>query len=102
MRSHATNLSNLIADSRIWKTGADVALVNGGGIRSSIDVGEITYRDVLTVLPFGNTVYVMELTGKDLMAVLEYAATIPDGQGAKLHVGGMTAEIKDGKPLMLK
>jgi 5'-nucleotidase/UDP-sugar diphosphatase len=102
VRSHATNLSNLIADSMIWKTGADVALVNGGGIRSSIDVGEITYRDVLTVLPFGNTVYVMELTGKDLMAVLEYAATIPDGQGAKLHVGGMTAEIKDGKPINVK
>ncbi|HOB15669.1 MAG TPA: 5'-nucleotidase C-terminal domain-containing protein [Defluviitoga sp.] len=102
VRSHATNLSNLIADSMIWKTGADVALVNGGGIRSSIDAGEITYRDVLTVLPFGNTVYVLELTGKDLIEVLEYAATIPDGQGAKLHVGGLTAEIKDGKPVDVK
>ncbi|PNR87395.1 metallophosphatase [Petrotoga sp. HKA.pet.4.5] len=102
VRSDETNLSNLIADGMIWKTGADVALMNGGGIRASIEAGEITYRDILTVLPFGNTLYVLELTGKDIMDVLNYAATIPDGQGAKLHVAGLTAEIKGGKATNVK
>jgi 5'-nucleotidase/UDP-sugar diphosphatase len=102
VRSDETNLSNLIADGLIWKTGADVALMNGGGIRAPIEAGEITYRDILTVLPFGNTLYVLELTGKDIMDVLNYAATIPDGQGAKLHVAGLTAEIKGGKATNVK
>ena len=102
VRSDETNLSNLITDGMIWKTGADIAFMNGGGIRASIDVGEITYRDILTVMPFGNTLYVLELTGKDIMDVLNYAVTIPDGQGAKLHVAGLTAEIKDGKPENVK
>jgi len=102
VRSDETNLSNLITDGMIWKTGADVALMNGGGIRASIELGEITYRDILTVLPFGNTLYVLELTGKDIMDVLNYAATIPDGQGAKLHVAGLTAEIKGGKATNVK
>lgn len=102
VRSDETNLSNLITDSMLWKTGADIALQNGGGIRASIEAGEITYRDVLTVLPFGNTVYLLELTGKDIMDVLNYAANIPDGQGAKLHVAGLTADIKDGKAMNVK
>lgn len=99
VRSGDTNLGHLITDALMWKTGADVALQNGGGIRASIQTGPITYRDILTVLPFGNTAYVLEMTGEQLMKVLEYAAQIPAGKGALLHVGGMTYRITaDKKP----
>ncbi len=97
VRAKTTNLANLIADSMIWKTGADVALTNGGGIRASIKPGNITIRDVLTVLPFGNTLYVIELKGSDLQKVFEYAATVPNGQGAFLQVGGATWKAEGGK-----
>jgi len=97
VRAKTTNLANLIADSMIWKTGADVALTNGGGIRASIKPGNITIRDVLTVLPFGNTLYVIELKGSDLQKVFEYAATIPNGQGGFLQVGGATWKAEGGK-----
>ncbi|WGS65997.1 5'-nucleotidase C-terminal domain-containing protein [Marinitoga aeolica] len=99
VRGGETNLGHLITDALIWKTGADIALQNGGGIRASIQPGKITYRDILTVLPFGNTVYVEELTGKDIMDILNYAVKIPAGKGAWLHVAGVTYKVKDGKPV---
>jgi 5'-nucleotidase/UDP-sugar diphosphatase len=97
VRSGETNLGHLIVDSMVWKTDSDFGFMNGGGIRASIDKGDISYRDILTVLPFGNTVYVMKLNGNTVKEVLDFAATIPDGQGAKLHVSGVTFEIVDGK-----
>ncbi|MFN3692373.1 MAG: 5'-nucleotidase C-terminal domain-containing protein, partial [Fervidobacterium sp.] len=97
VRSKTTNLANLIADAMLWKTGADVALTNGGGIRASIKPGNITIRDVLTVLPFGNTLYVLEMKGSDLLKVFEYAASVPNGQGAFLQVAGCTWKTEGGK-----
>ena len=90
VRSRSTNLANMICDAMMWKVNADVALMNGGGIRASLKPGDITVRDVLTVLPFGNTLYVLKMTGEQLMKVLEYAATVKEGQGAFLQVGGLT------------
>lgn len=90
-------LAHLITDAVKWKTGADVVLQNGGGIRAAIKPGVITYRDILTVLPFGNTVVMLEMTGEQLLKVLEYAANIPDGKGAKLQVAGLSwVEKEDG------
>ncbi|QTA37990.1 bifunctional UDP-sugar hydrolase/5'-nucleotidase [Thermosipho ferrireducens] len=97
VRSGDTNLAHIIADAMIWKTGADIAFQNGGGIRASIQPGKITIRNILTVLPFGNTVYVMKLKGSEIMKVLEYAATIPEGKGAFLQVGGLTWKSENGK-----
>lgn len=97
VRSKTTNLANLITDAMLWKTGADLALTNGGGIRASIKPGNITIRDVLTVLPFGNTLYVLEMKGADLIKVFEYAASVPAGQGAFLQVAGCTYKSEGGK-----
>jgi len=97
VRSKTTNLANLIADSMLWKTNADVALTNGGGIRASIKPGEIKIRDVLTVLPFGNTLYVIEMKGSELLKVFEFAASVPTGQGAFLQVAGATWKSEGGK-----
>ncbi|MGJ8454681.1 bifunctional UDP-sugar hydrolase/5'-nucleotidase [Pseudothermotoga sp. U03pept] len=102
VRSKTTNLANMICDSMIWKVNADVALTNGGGIRASIKPGKITIRDVLTVLPFGNTLYVLRMTGEQLMKTLEYAATIKEGQGAFLQVGNLFYKSVGGKVVEAK
>lgn len=102
VRSKSTNLANMICDSMIWKVNADIAFTNGGGIRASIKPGKITVRDVLTVLPFGNTLYVIKMTGEQVMKVLEYAATIKEGQGAFLQTGGLIWKSIGGKVVEAK
>ncbi len=93
-------LGHLVTDSLLWKfKDADVALQNTGGMRADLNPGKITYRDVLKVLPFGDTVVHMEMSGAELMKVLDYAATVPENRGAKLQAAGLTWEIKDGKPV---
>jgi 5'-nucleotidase/UDP-sugar diphosphatase len=100
VRSQETNLSNLIADGMCTKTGADIAFMNGGGIRASIEDGPITYRDVLTVQPFGNTLVLIDMTGAQIMEVLTYAASIdPEaGVGAFLQVSGLKWTNNKGVP----
>ena len=98
----STNLGNLVADAIRWKAKADVALTNGGGIRASLRPGPITMRDILTVHPFGNTIYVMKLKGSQIMKVLEYAATIQPGKGAWPQISGMTVKVKNGKVVDVK
>jgi 5'-nucleotidase len=74
VRTRETNLGNLIAEAllnKIAPDGAQIAITNGGGIRASIDVGPVTVGDVLTVLPFGNTVARVDISGAQLKAALE-------------------------------
>ncbi len=102
VRSTTTNLGNLITDGMRWRADADIAFQNGGGIRASIQAGPITYRDVLTVQPFGNTLFVIPMTGAEIKELAEIAAAIPAGQGAFLHFSGLTfvvenAQVKDLK-----
>lgn len=96
VRGKETNLGNLITDAMMDKTGADIAFQNGGGIRASIEPGKITYRDILTVQPFGNTLTTIEMSGAQVMEVLDFAATIRPGSGAFLHVGGMSWTLNRG------
>lgn len=74
VRTRETNLGSLIADVLLQKTrsdGAQVAITNGGGIRAPINVGDVTVGNVLEVLPFGNTIALVTLTGAQLLAALE-------------------------------
>ncbi|MGW8194136.1 MAG: 5'-nucleotidase C-terminal domain-containing protein [Desulforhopalus sp.] len=87
-RSHETNLGNLITDGMRAKTGADIALQNGGGIRAGIAPGTITYRDVLSAQPFANTLTEISMTGAQIMEVLN-AAAAKIGSGGFLHVSGL-------------
>jgi 5'-nucleotidase len=98
VRTGETNLGNLLAESLLDISKADVSFTNGGGIRSSIDVGEVTKGDVLTVLPYGNTVRVIELTGADIWAVIENGVDeYPAAKGAFPHIAGMTAKFDSTK-----
>jgi len=93
VRAEETNLGDAIADAILWKTaglGADVALMNGGGIRSSIPQGPITMGQVLEVLPYGNEITILTLTGAELTAALENSVSqVEGGAGRFLQVGGL-------------
>lgn len=91
VRTGQTNLGNLIAESMLAETGADVAVTNGGGIRASIEVGDITKGDVITVLPFGNYVVTLNVTGADIKSILEVGISdYPEAKGAFPHIAGMS------------
>ena len=94
IRNAETNLGDLCADAYLDQTGADVAIVNGGGIRVSIKAGDITLNDILKVHPYGNRIYVLEVTGQQILDALEFASrSVPSENGSFLQVAGMTYEI---------
>jgi len=94
VRTGETNLGNLITDAMISESGADVALTNGGGIRAAIPAGDITMGQVLTVLPFGNLLTVIRVTGQDIIDALTFGVSdYPNSAGKFPHVGGMTYQI---------
>lgn len=99
VRAGETNLGNLITDAMLDLTRADAAITNGGGIRASIEAGEITKGDVITVLPFGNYIVTKRISGADLKAALENGIdAYPEPKGAFPHVAGMTYRIDVTKP----
>ena len=94
-RTEETNLGDLITDAMIWGaaregTTVDAAVTNGGGIRATIAAGDITKKDVNTVLPFGNTLSIIQITGSELLEVLE-ASTFctPEALGGFPQVSGI-------------
>lgn len=90
VRTGESNLGNLITDAVRDFTGADVAFMNGGGIRDSIEAGDITLGDVMTVLPFINLVETVNIPGSVLLEALEHGMRLyPEQNGALLHVSGM-------------
>lgn len=94
IRNAETNLGDLCADAYRVMGGADVAVVNGGGIRTNIAAGEITLNDILKVHPFGNALCVVECSGQQILDALEWTArNVPGENGGFLQVSGMTYEI---------
>ena len=73
VRNRETAIGNLCADAYRTVAGADIAVVNGGGIRADIAKGSITYADMLAVHPFGNTLCMVEATGQEILDCLEIA-----------------------------
>jgi len=99
VRTGETNLGNLVADAMINESGADIAITNGGGIRASIQVGEITKGDVITVLPFGNYIVTKEVVGSDIKAAIENGVdSYPGAKGAFPHVAGIEYTIDANLP----
>lgn len=94
IRNKETNLGNLIGDVMRSMGNTDIAFVNAGGIRASIDKGDITIEEVLTVLPYGNHLVTMELKGSEILEILNHQANMEPGSGGFLQVSGVTMEIK--------
>ena len=94
VRRAETNLGDLCADAYRDQSGADIAFVNGGGIRVNIEAGDITLNDILKVHPFGNAMCVIEVTGQQILDALEWGArAVPGENGGFLQVSGLTYEI---------
>ena len=104
VRREETNLGDLLADAFLSASGADAALINGGGIRAGIDAGNITYGDLMKVQPNGNEMYVIEATGQQILDALEWGArVVPDENGGFMQAAGLTYEIHtDIKPSCIK
>ncbi len=105
VRTSETNLGDLIADAMLWwaagqdNAQVDAAITNGGGIRASIPAGEITKKDINTVLPFGNTLYVVEVTGAALLEALEASTyCTPEAIGGFPQVAGIEFVVNTGVP----
>jgi 5'-nucleotidase len=93
VRSGETNLGDAIADAMLWKTssqGARVALHNGGGVRASIPRGPVTMGQILEVLPFGNEITLVTVTGRQLLDALENGVSqVEGGAGRFPQVSGL-------------
>ena len=94
VRVSETNLGNLISDAFRHVLGADIAYFNGGGIRSNVESGEITFNALLNVLPFNNTGVVVEVSGQTILEMLEVTVERwPEENGNFPHVSGMTFSV---------
>lgn len=94
IRNNETNLGDLVADAYRDQTGADVGLVNGGGIRATIKAGDITLNDLMSCHPFGNMLCMVKANGQQILDALEWSThAVPDELGGYLHVSGLTYEL---------
>jgi len=96
------SMGNLVADAtlaRVKDQGVTIAFANSGGLRSSIDSGDVSMSEVLTVLPFQNTVATFQLKGEDIRAAIENGVSqIDDGAGRFMQVSGMKYSFDRSKP----
>ncbi len=108
VRFKQTNLGRLIAMAQQEKVKADFGVMNSGGVRDSIEGGDITYKDVLKVQPFANTVVKATMQGKDIKKYLDVVATKSVDSGAYPQFSGIAMTVKkdgvhnvviNGKPL---
>jgi 5'-nucleotidase len=102
-RARECEMGNLVADAmldRVKDQGISIAFANGGGLRASIDGGDVSMGEVLTVLPFQNTVATFKLKGEDVKAALENGVSqIADGAGRFAQVSGLKYTFDAGKPV---
>jgi 5'-nucleotidase len=102
-RARECSMGNLVADAMLDKTrseGAEIAIANGGGLRASIDAGDVSMGEVLTVLPFQNTIATFKLKGEDVKAALENGVSqIADGAGRFPQVAGLKFSFDASKPV---
>lgn len=99
IRRAETNLGDLIADAFRTRSGAEVAVACGGSIRKGLQKGAVTMNDVLATYPFGNRIFMAQVTGQQILNALEWGARmVPEESGGFLHVSGMTYEIHTDIP----
>jgi 5'-nucleotidase/UDP-sugar diphosphatase len=97
VRKQPTTLGHLIARAMMDKTGADAALINSGGVRESLPAGAISYRDVIKVQPFSNTVGVVTLTGAELLDYLRAAARMTPGSGGYPQTANLQLRVTNNE-----
>ncbi len=97
VRFQQTNLGRLIATAHMQRAKADFAIMNSGGVRDSIEGGDVTYKDVLRVQPFANNVTYVDMSGAEVMDYLNEVATKPVDSGAYAQFAGISMTVEHGK-----
>ena len=96
-------MGNLVSDAildRVKGQGVQIVFQNGGGLRASIDQGVVTMGEVLTVLPFQNTLATFQISGKDVVAALENGASqLEEGGGRFAQVAGLKYSFDKSAPV---
>ncbi len=99
IRNAETNMGDFCADAFRSVMEADVAIINGGGIRADIAAGDITYQDLISVFPWNNELCVIEVTGQQIKDALELGAkNYPEENGGFMHVSGLKYTIDASVP----
>ncbi len=99
VRKQETNMGDFVTDAYKSVLNTDIALCNGGGIRSEITPGVFSYNDILTAFPFGNMCVVIEATGQQILDALELGASkYPQPNGGFLQVAGLSYTIDSTIP----
>ncbi|EBC3690030.1 bifunctional UDP-sugar hydrolase/5'-nucleotidase [Salmonella enterica] len=97
-----TNMGRVILAAQIARTGADFGVMSGGGIRDLIEAGDITYKSVLKVQPFGNIVVYADMSGKEVVDYLTAVAQMKPDSGAYPQFANVSFVAKEGKLTELK
>ncbi|QHB17720.1 bifunctional UDP-sugar hydrolase/5'-nucleotidase UshA [Mannheimia pernigra] len=93
IRFHQTNLGRLIAQSQMERVKADIGIMNSGGIRTSLEEGKVTYKNILTVQPFGNMIATVDLKGKELLDTITTIALKEVDTGAYPQFAGISMVV---------
>ena len=100
IRLQETELGDFIADAFRWRTGADIAVINGGGVRGEIPKGNVTYGDIINIFPFGNQLQVIEIPGSAIREMLENSVSVyPEILGGFLQVSGLRFTFSPNNPV---
>ncbi len=94
IRKAETNLANFVTDAYIARTGADIAFVNGGGVRTELKAGAVNRKAIMDINPWNNEMCVLEVTGSQILDALEYGmSALPDVFGSFAQVAGISFEV---------
>ena len=90
-----SKLGDIVTDAMLWKSGAQIAFENAGGIRGDLQPGDVTRYDLISVLPFINTLTTLKLSGKQIREILEQSLTLKVGM---MQVGGIKITYDLNRP----
>ena len=94
IRAQETNMANYVPDAYKAMSGAEIAIVNAGGIRASVKAGEVSRKDLMDVNPWNNEMCVVTASGQQILDALEFGARLyPEINGGFLHTAGLTYEL---------
>ncbi len=97
LRFREAELGAVITDIMRQRTGAEIAFVNGGGIRQGLKKGLVTEKDIYSVFPFNDTIVVAQMTGDEIMALMSFFVAKKVGTGGFLQVSGLSVSATKGR-----
>ena len=97
VRFEQTNLARVIIQAQMNTVGADFGIISGGGVRDSINAGDVSYKDILKVQPFKNRVAYIDFQGSEILTYLNVVTRFPPDSGAYMQYHNLAFELKAGQ-----